>query len=124
MKHITIIFISILLLSQPLAKLWVMVDFNIHQAQWAKTLCVQKAQKDNCCQASCQLSKNLKTVDAETEKTPVPQKPKFELLLALIPNTNTYLKAFFSQKIIHQFYFFSPKPSGFIKVWEHPPCSC
>jgi hypothetical protein len=122
MKYIFAILASLLLLLQPLAKLWVVVDFGIHQAQWAKTLCVKKAEKNNCCQARCQLAKNLKSTESSQEKSGLPMaKPKFELLLAILHDGFSSLmglwwpkqKLFIGQNMA--------KTDGFITLLEHPP---
>jgi hypothetical protein len=57
------------------------VSFKINQDKIAKTLCVKKEIKNNCCQGKCHLKKQLEKADEEEQKqAPTNTKEKIELL--------------------------------------------
>lgn len=55
------------LLIQTFSKQFVVLQFQLNQAEIAKTLCVKKEVKGNACQGKCHLKKELNKLDS-TEK--------------------------------------------------------
>ena len=63
MKQIVTILLATLILLQPFSKICIYVSFKINQDRIAKTLCVQKEIKNNCCKGKCHLEKELKKAE-------------------------------------------------------------
>ena len=81
MKQIVTILIDTLILLQPLSTICIYVSFKINQDRIAKTLCVQKEIKNNCCKGKCHLEKELKKADEQQQKQLPPSlKEKSEVL--------------------------------------------
>lgn len=71
-RSILIILMLLVIMVPNLTKVWVVVDFKIHQEDISKTLCVKKNDVHNTCKGACHLKKQLDKVDDEHdhEKTP------------------------------------------------------
>ncbi|MEY3241760.1 MAG: hypothetical protein RIR11_3199 [Bacteroidota bacterium] len=68
----------LLIFLQPFSKIWVYLSFKINQEVIAKTLCVNKEIKDNCCQGECYLKEQLNKLDKGAHNQ-VPSKEKLRL---------------------------------------------
>jgi len=81
LKKIVTILLATLILLQPFSKVWIYVSFKINQDRIAKTLCVQKEIKNNCCKGKCHLEKQLKEADKQEQKQlPMMLKEKYDVL--------------------------------------------
>lgn len=63
------------LLLQSFSKLLIMADFEANREFIAQNLCVQKEIKNNCCQGSCHLKKELEK-DERKQDSPTSKKQK------------------------------------------------
>lgn len=80
MKQVVVIILTLSIFLQSTSKVWVYVSFKINQESIAKTLCLQKEVKRNCCQGSCHLKKELaKTDDQQNTPVPIAAKKNVEL---------------------------------------------
>jgi hypothetical protein len=70
LKQIVTILLATLILLQPFSKICIYVSFKINQDRIAKTLCVQKEIKNNCCKGKCHLEKELKKADEQRRWNP------------------------------------------------------
>lgn len=70
LNRLTTILLLLLVLFQPLSKVWMVVSFKINQKEIAKTLCVKKAIQKNTCQGKCQLKKQLAKAEEQENKQP------------------------------------------------------
>lgn len=96
MKQIVTIFLATLILLQPFSKVWIYVSFKINQDRIAKTLCVQKEIKNNCCKGKCHLDKQLKEADKQEHKQlPNLLKEKYEVLYCQSFHQNFLLNTHF-----------------------------
>ena len=69
-----------------LAGRWVVVAiFEANRAAIARELCEQRAVKDNCCQGSCHLRKQLKQVDQTQQKRAHTLEAEFSPFVANVP---------------------------------------
>ena len=68
--HITMI---ILLLIQPISKLWIIVSYQLNKAYIAKELCVNKDKPAKCCEGKCYLNSQLAYAEEQEEKSPTSQ---------------------------------------------------
>jgi len=92
-QGLAILFAAVIFL-QPFSKIWIVVSFKINQNQIAKTLCVKKEIKNNCCQGKCHLKKQLEQADQEEQKqTPPNLKEKVEVLYCQTRPPFDFLKA-------------------------------
>lgn len=78
LKQIISYILILLIVLQPLSKTWVYISFKINQEVIAKTLCINKDIKDNCCQGECYLKDQLNKLD-KGEQHQIPAKLKLRL---------------------------------------------
>jgi len=81
--------LAVLFLYQALSTTFILVNFELNRERIAKTLCVKKAERGNCCQGSCHLKKQLQ---AEEKKEQAPAR---------------------NPKLVKQFPLFCQKQAGF-----------
>ena len=94
MKQVTTYILVLLIFLQPFSKVWIYVSFKVNQDSIAKTLCVKKDIKNNCCQGKCHLKKQLEQADKEEQKqTPQNLKEKVEVLFCQNQTPFDFLKA-------------------------------
>ena len=63
---------------QSFTKMFIIVNFNLHQQTIAKTLCEKRNVKGSCCAGRCQLKKRLNE-EEKNEKAPNPSNSKEKL---------------------------------------------
>jgi hypothetical protein len=87
------ILLALLIFLQPFSKVYIYASFKINQDKIAKTLCVKKEIKNNCCQGKCHLKKQLDEADKQEQKqTPQNLKEKVEVLFCQTQTPFDYLK--------------------------------
>ena len=69
--HITII---ILLLIQPISKLWIIVSYQLNKEYIARELCVNRDKPAKCCEGKCYLNTQLAHAEEQEEKSPTSQR--------------------------------------------------
>ncbi len=85
MKQVKSILLILLIAVQPLSKVWIVLDFKIHQKEIARTQCVKKNNKKNTCQGKCLLKKKIAKADEnEKKQTPTLQKDQVITLFCYI----------------------------------------
>lgn len=123
MKQLVTILLATLILLQPFSKIWIYVSFMINQNYIAKTLCVQKEVKNNCCKGKCHLEMELKKAD-EHQKKQIPQllKEKSEVLFCQSFPKNSILIVIFktSREKLIAFYHFSFSSSYINDIFKPP----
>jgi hypothetical protein len=93
LKQVTTIILALLIFLHPFSKVFIYVSFKINQDVIAKTLCVKKEIKNNCCQGKCHLKKQLDKADEEEQKqAPTNTKEKLEVLYCSIQKPFDFLK--------------------------------
>ncbi len=123
MKQIVTILLATLILLQPFSKVWIYVSFKINQERIAKTLCVQKEIKNNCCKGKCHLEKQLKEADTQEQKQiPTLLKEKLEVLYCQSFPKNSLLKVQFksSKEKLIGFYHVSYSSSYIGEIFKPP----
>ncbi|TLX75795.1 hypothetical protein E9993_09585 [Labilibacter sediminis] len=64
-----------------MSKVWILVDFRIHQEYIAKVLCINKNKPQSSCKGQCHLKKQLQQAEEKEKKqTPALLKNKAELV--------------------------------------------
>jgi len=100
----------------------VYLRFELNRDYIAKNLCVKKEIKNNCCQGSCHLKKQLGAEDKK-ERSPAPQ-IKVQGQLTLFFQSHSFvqfLPALFAGDVYLP-YHFSKKPSRGFAVFHPPTC--
>jgi hypothetical protein len=80
LKALSVIFLSILILLQPLSKLVLVAEYQVNKNYIAEFLCVNKSKPQLHCEGKCHLSKELKAAEAHEKNNPSPVKEKMEVL--------------------------------------------
>ena len=123
MKQIVTILLATLILLQPFSKICIYVSFKINQDRIAKTLCVQKEIKNNCCKGKCHLEKELKKADEQQQKQLPPSlKEKSEVLYFQSFPKNSLLNVQFksSKEKLNCFYHVSYSSSYIGEIFKPP----
>src|SRR6478609_5391748 len=79
-KALSVIFLSLVILLQPLSKLVLVAEYQVNKNYIAEFLCVNKSKPTLHCNGKCQLKKELKATDGHSENHPVPVKNLLEVL--------------------------------------------
>jgi hypothetical protein len=70
------------ILLQTFSKGLILISFEVNRDFIAKNLCIRKDSRDNCCQGSCRLKKQLNEEDQKEKSSPVQSlKDKLEVVL-------------------------------------------
>lgn len=64
-RNLFLFFLAGIVTVQPLAKLFICINFGIHQEFIAKKICEKRTIKNNKCKGKCHLRKQLKAADSE-----------------------------------------------------------
>ena len=75
-KTILSISLSLLILLQSFSKVWIIVSFNLRQAEIAREQCVNRYVPEQLCSGKCVLLENLTETDKEQKQTKFPSKIK------------------------------------------------
>jgi hypothetical protein len=67
LKQITLFSLVLAFSFQPFSKVYIYVDFLIHQDYIAKNLCLEKEKPESTCAGNCQLRKELKEGTSQNE---------------------------------------------------------
>jgi hypothetical protein len=123
LKQVTTILLALLIFLHPFSKVFIYVSFKINQDVIAKTLCVKKEIKNNCCQGKCHLKKQLDKADEEEQKqAPTNIKEKVEVLYCYTQTPFDFLKTtlFYEYQLLNSYEcdFYS---SSFITDIFRPP---
>ncbi|HPI54840.1 MAG TPA: hypothetical protein PLU10_09115 [Chitinophagaceae bacterium] len=79
MKQLGVILFIALLFSQSTSRIFVYAQWQLNQSYLAKNVCENRNKKGSCCEARCQLKKNLDKVDnEETNPNSAPKKIKLQ----------------------------------------------
>lgn len=65
LKQLLSIFIILILIFPSAARVWIMVDFSVHQDFIAKVLCINKDVPGSTCNGKCHLKKQLKKTEED-----------------------------------------------------------
>jgi hypothetical protein len=68
LKHVIATGLLLIYLLPLLVKVYIIVDFKIHQKQIAKELCVEKDIPESSCKGKCQLEKKLKETEEKESR--------------------------------------------------------
>jgi hypothetical protein len=80
LKRLLAIVILVAMLLPTLNRVWILVDFAIHQDYIASVLCIKKDAPLNLCHGSCVLSDQLQQVEEEEERVPAPPEVMSEVV--------------------------------------------
>ncbi len=125
MKQIVTILLVTLIILQPFSKVWIYVSFKINQDHIAKTLCVKKEIKNNCCKGKCHLKKQLKEADEQEQKQlPTFLKEKSEVMFCLSFQKSSLFNAYFKPLVEKVIYFseISYSSSYIGEIFNPPRC--
>jgi len=119
-KALSVIFLSLVILLQPLSKLVVVAEYQVNKNYIAEFLCVNKNKPKLHCEGKCHLSKELKPVDAPEKNQPTPEKNQQEVVY-FCHATPTFLFQFHTVFKTEYFVFSSPEVTPPVFGIFHPP---
>lgn len=64
-RNLFLFFLASIVAVQPMTKLFICINYGIHQDYIAKNVCEKRMVKNNKCKGKCHLRKQLKAADAE-----------------------------------------------------------
>jgi hypothetical protein len=80
LKALAVIFLSFVILLQPLSKFVLVAEYQVNKNYIAAFLCENKNKPHLKCEGKCHLAKELKKADQQENKLPSPVKEKLEVL--------------------------------------------
>ncbi len=103
-RQIASILLIFLFLLPGLSRIWIYVDFKIHQDFIAEVLCINRDKPETMCSGTCYLNKKLKDAEEKEEKQ-LPQVLKEKAQLAFfVPMSSTMNQAVTASERKHSFY--------------------
>jgi len=121
LKNLVIVFLSILVLVQPMARIGVLASFQLNQARIAKDLCEKRLVSANTCQGKCHLRKQLKKIAEAERKANSEQETATEKQIPIKPLILPTLVFNELGSIHHSDSYFCPTSKAFIPKVFHPP---
>ncbi|MGQ1788112.1 MULTISPECIES: hypothetical protein [unclassified Saccharicrinis] len=122
LKQTLSILTIILFLLPTIGRIWIVIDFKIHQDYIAKVLCVNKDKPDNTCNGKCHLKKQLKKAQENPQSETSKNFKENSVLNLFLPEFDILLKSNSSIKEKQKQYFNTPfKRSGYINKFFRPP---
>lgn len=120
LKHITLFSLVLAFLFQPFSKVYIYVDFLIHQDYIAKTLCLEKDKPKSTCAGNCQLSKELKEGMSQNEAPCKVIQEKHEVQFASFSEVFVSQPETINPKINHLHYSFSLSEKHIGDIFKPP----